>query len=409
MSYGVTPTLPSLRMDDYKHSSVVEYLSLRHARNKNLSFGVNQYAHGLGTPPVTNAYYGGCYSPTQNRIYFIPASQSDQATWHYIDCNTGAVVAYAHGLSVLPVIGSYRGGCYSPTQNRIYFIPASQSNQSTWHYIDCTTGAIVAYTHGLGTLPVANAYYGGCYSPTQNRIYFMPSNQADQTSWHYIDCNTGSVVAYAHGLSVLPIQGAYSGGCYSPTQNRIYLSPYGQANQSTWHYIDCNTGAVVEYTHGLGVLPVQFAYVGVGFSPIQNRIYLSPYLQSSQTTWHYIDCNTGGVIAYTHGLGTLPVGGAYLYMVYSPTSNKMFLCPQSQGDQAKWHYIDGNSGGVLEYAHGISAQATPYRGGVYSPTQNRIYLTPFVQANQATWHYIQEYSSADVSPTLMAGTLFNKL
>ena len=31
---------------------------------------------------------------------------------------------------------------------------------------------------------------------------------------------------------------AYSGGVYSPTQNRIYLVPFGQATQDTWHYLD---------------------------------------------------------------------------------------------------------------------------------------------------------------------------
>ena len=60
------------------------------------------------------------------------------------------------------------------------------------------------------------------------------------------------------------------------------------------------------------------------------------------------------------------------------------------------------------YAHGITAVANAYSGGVYSPTQNRIYLVPLAQSNQTNWHYVQEFSQAEISPSLMASALFNK-
>jgi hypothetical protein len=37
---------------------------------------------------------------------------------------------------------------------------------------------------------------------------------------------------------VTAINGAYVGGVYSPTQDRVYLVPYGQGDQTVWHYIN---------------------------------------------------------------------------------------------------------------------------------------------------------------------------
>ena len=64
---------------------------------------------------------------------------------------------------------------------------------------------------------------------------------------------------------------------------------------------------------------------------------------------------------------------------------------------------------VGTYAHGVTAVDNGYEGGVYSPTQNRIYLVPYSQANEANWHYIQELSTAEISPSIGANCLFNKL
>lgn len=59
-----------------------------------------------------------------------------------------------------------------------------------------------------------------------------------------------------YGLT-LPLVGTnylldgYSGMAFSPNQNRIYLAPYNQATASSWHYIDCTTNTMVEYTPGV--------------------------------------------------------------------------------------------------------------------------------------------------------------
>jgi hypothetical protein len=157
------------------------------------------------------------------------------------------VEEYAHNLSTAPVNSAYNSGVYSPTQNRIYLVPHIQAPESLWHYIDCNTDLVVEYAHNLSTAPVSNAYHGGVYSPTQNRIYLVPFLQAPESLWHYIDCNTDLVVEYAHNLSTAPISNAYNGGVYSPTQNRIYLSPSGQSNAAgkNWHYIEDYSGEPV--------------------------------------------------------------------------------------------------------------------------------------------------------------------
>jgi hypothetical protein len=377
-------------------ANYLKKLTELHTENANAIQAAATYAHGA-TVAAGNPYSGGVYSPTQNRIYLVPQGQGNQTNWHYIDCATGTVIAYAHGVTA--VNNAYSGGVYSPTQNRIYLVPASQGNQTNWHYINCATGTVVAYAHGV---TAANgAYSGGVYSPTQNRIYLVPQGQGNQTNWHYIDCATGTVVAYPKsGFAVL---GASYGGAYSPTQNRIYLAPYAQSNDSRWQYIDCATGNAVDYLHG--ATAVQYAYFGAVYSPTQNRIYLVPSSQGNQANWHYIDCATGNVVAYAHGVTA--VNGAYYGAVYSPTQNRIYLVPQGQGNQTNWHYIDCATGNVVAYAHGVTAVNGAYRGGTYSPTQNRIYLVPDGQGNQANWHYISSTAEANLAPHYFGSTILS--
>jgi hypothetical protein len=150
---------------------------------------------------------------------------------------------------------------YSPSNDRIYFVPANQADETgdNWHYIDCSTGSVVAYIHTLGSnRPVNNAYFGGVYSPSTNRIYFVPRNQADETgdNWHYIDCSTSSVVEYIHTLGTRPVNEAYGGGVYSPSDNRVYFVPYGQAGATgdNWHYIADGLGVQYPPTLFAGAL-----------------------------------------------------------------------------------------------------------------------------------------------------------
>jgi hypothetical protein len=135
----------------------------------------------------------------------------------YLSTKTFKVVPFTHGATALS--GAYRGAVYSPTQNRIYFIPFAQGANATWHYVNCDTGAIVGYAHSAGVLS-SSAYRGGVYSPLQNRIYMVPLGVTNNANWHYINCDTGAVVAYANLMGLSGVAG-YSGGCYSPTQNRI--------------------------------------------------------------------------------------------------------------------------------------------------------------------------------------------
>jgi len=123
--------LPSTRLNDWDSTGLVTYLKDIHYKNQNIKFKCGTYAHGITA--VNDAYYGGVYSPTQNRIYLVPREQADESNWHYIDCSDGSVHAYAHGVTAVDV--AYVGGVYSPTQNRIYLVPRGQSDESNWHYI----------------------------------------------------------------------------------------------------------------------------------------------------------------------------------------------------------------------------------------------------------------------------------
>jgi hypothetical protein len=122
----------------------------------------------------------------------VPYNQADEAgkNYHYVDCESGHVTEYIHTLTTLPVNLAYHGGVYSPTNNRIYFVPFIQANEAgkNYHYVDCDSGNIIEYIHALTTLPVDWAYAGGVYSPTNNRIYFVPRKQANEAgnNWVYV-------------------------------------------------------------------------------------------------------------------------------------------------------------------------------------------------------------------------------
>jgi len=365
-----------------------------HITNANTYTRAVQYAHGVTA--TTDGYAGGVYSPTQNRIYLVPFARANISTWHYIDCAKGTVVAYTHGVTA--VANAYKGGVYSPTQNRIYFVPYAQGApaNNNWHYVDCATGVVTAYAHGLTNKAVANAYVGGVFSPIQNRIYFVPYAQSVDDYWHYIDCATGTATAYTHSLGAdKPVTGGYSGGVYSPTLDRIYFAPQAQGDSATyskWHYIDCATSGptITAYTHG--ATSVAGAYAGGGiYSPTQDRIYFTPSVQAAELNWHYID-SAGTVVAYAHGLATPPISGAYYGAVYSPSQNRIYFIPSTQGDQGTWHYLDCATGLVVPYTSGVTVGAgAAYSGGTFNPSQNRIYFVPTAQANPTytTWHYLQ--------------------
>jgi hypothetical protein len=140
-----------------------------------------------------------------------------RAQWHYIDGVSGAVVAYSNAFAATVVKYGYQGGVFSPTNNRVYLVPSFQANQPTWHYIDCASATVVAYSNPFASaIPVdpqagnAGTYVGGVYSPTNDRIYLVPRFQANQSTWHYIDCVSATVVAYSNPFSSSTVTSAYT-------------------------------------------------------------------------------------------------------------------------------------------------------------------------------------------------------
>lgn len=388
--------------------------------------------HGL-TGGVSNGYKGAIYAPTQNRVYFIPHTQGSQPTWIYYDCDTGLYVTYTHGATA--VAGAYHGGAYDPISNRIYMAPVKQgavaNASATWHYIDCSTSKAVAplvvpYSVPFTTPNTDELCLGAVYSPTQRRIYFTPLNSTGTDAPYgmiYIDCATGTPVSYVHGLTIT-VQIPFKGGVYSPTENRIYLVPHNAvAVGVNYYYIDCNASSGV--TFGIyktvdSTLNATFAasglYNGGVYSPTQNRIYFVPHKQAAMTTWHYVDCATGTLVSYTHGVTA--IDSAYIGGVYSPTTNRIYFVPFKQSTFTTWHYIDCDvTTGVSVVGYtvpsGISDQA--YTAGCYSPTNNRLLLAPLYMNEmtvtgsiQTTFHYLDELTTIPVDRFFSANAMFNK-
>ena len=422
-------TVPEYSHSNYSGEGMSNYIQTLLNQGATLS-GANSYTNGATV--TASSYIGAVYSPTQNRIYFVPSNQGavhpgnpNTQNWHYIDCNTGTVGTYLNPN--ISVSSAYFGGAYSPTQNRIYFAPAGQAlpnsvTTTNWQYINCNDGTVGTYPNP--NTAVTSAYRGAVYSPTQNRIYFVPASQATPYNgsngtqyWHYIDCNTGAVGTYLNPNNASTT--AYSGGVYSPTQNRIYFVPSVQAESiyPLWHYIDCNTGNVGTYANP--GTAVNSAYNGGVYSPLQNRIYFIPRLQSepfpanpNTKFWHYIDCNTGAVGTYLNP-NTIRAS-SYTGGVYSPTQNRIYFVPREQAEPGNintqnWHYIDCNTSTPIvgTYPNPNNSVTGAYIGGTYCPVQNRIYFTPY--AVNTTWNFLDMQSSASTSKVLMSGAEYNKL
>ena len=371
---------------------------------------LNNSINAAGGPGQVCAYTGstlsgglgeylGCVLTSNNRIYFMPGHMGGQTNWHYINVDTGSLVAYAHeGTTVNYPYQAYSGGVLTPG-GRIYMIPYDQGGQTNWHYIDVHTGTIVPYTHAGVSTVATSAYAGGVLAPN-GRIYMIPFIQADQSTWHYIDSN-GTPTGYSHGLSTPPVVGGYFGGVLAPS-GKIYMCPRSQLTQSKLHYIDTSDGSVHEYLSG--VSGVANAYSG-GVLTTNGRIYLIPFSQATQTSWHYIDTSDGSVHAYTHGLGAQIVNSAYVGGVLAP-NGRIYMTPFAQAAQPYWHYIDTNTGNVVSYAHGSSASGNAYEGGVLAPN-GRIYMAPY-GLNSTTWHYIDTQSDKPLPVGVCTNPMFNK-
>lgn len=298
-------------------SSTWHYIDLRTGR----AVG---YSHGASSL-VSDAYALGAYHHPTKRIYLSTYFQYTKTGRHYIDCAAGGTVVqytnpYAHiaigyvqdpisgvlysapaeGANVAHVISndgqvssralpftpaaSMVGAAYSATQRKIYV--AMQSPDVGCVYVDCQSGTYNYAPLVYSQMASLGAYEGAVYSPVQDRIYFVPAQQAALPVWHYIDCRSGLMVEYRHGCSGLA-SWAYFGGVYSPATNRIYLIPNGQAASATWHYIDCSTGAVVPYLHKT-TTSSSYIYSGGFYNPLLGRVHFVGRHTDAALRWHYI-------------------------------------------------------------------------------------------------------------------------
>jgi hypothetical protein len=403
----------------YTREGALEYTKELAQGGSYLSTG-GSFLTGLtvGTDIIDMAYSGSIYSPSDNRIYMSPFGQSTPSypNWHYVDCDTGTLGTYLSPGGTDTVNGSYVGGAYSPTQNRIYLGPFLQSDPaqaalSNWHYIDCNTGTVGSYTRPPSGR--ASGYTGGCYSPIQNRIYFTPYSMGqppadntgvdDTSKWHYINCDDGTLGRYPNPGNA--VSNAYYGSVYSPNQNRIYFVPSAQANQPVWHYINCDDGTVGEYPSPGNA--VAGAYWGGVYSPTQDRIYFVPYAQADQAVWHYIDCafSTGPNMLKSYTNTSTAVANAYQCGVYSPVDNIIYFAPYAQANPATigtttalFHYINGSDGTIGYYPNPGNLVNEAFRGGAYSPTENRIYFTIYNESGE-TPNKVPYYDLQSNAPT----------
>lgn len=378
---------------------------------------VSTYSNTVTAQCASNAYSGAVYSPLNNFIFFIPQNQASSSApsapnpvWHYINCSTGAIAGYtATGTGIAN--GGYIGGALDPFNNRIYMAPSGTGTiaAGNWYYIDCTSLSAVSYAAPV----ITGTYSGAVYSPIQKRIYFVPRSISNQASWHYVNCVTGAVVAYTNNSGVTPVTDGYTGGVYSPELNRIYFIPRAQSDQTYWHYIDCNTGDVVAYLNNSGVTPVSGGYLGGVYSPLTKRIHFVPRAQGAVGTFHYIDSTNGSIGTYTNNSGVAITSTApFSSGVYSPCDNRIYFIPYNTGPEANWYYLDCNTGNMVAYTYTVTApvSTTSYFGGCFSTTQNRVYLAPASTQSSAEviWHYIGLVGGNNVSAGIMAGPVFNK-
>jgi len=310
-----------------------------------------EYSHGdaLGDISAT-AYNGAVYCPTQRRVYFMPWFQGQKADLHFWDCTSKEIKTYTKLASMITACG---GGVYSPTQDRIYIIPGNQSGQPNWHYIDCTdhtdqnTAVMVQYAHGVSA--PTGGYIGGCYDATNNRIYMAPDESSGEATWHYIDCSDGSVVPYTHGKTDL-VDDGYQGAVYDPYNDRIYFVPFNQAREDFWHYVDCATGDIVSYANNMS--GNDDPYMGGAYSPTDNCIYFTPTVAATNATWTYINCYDGSVGSIFVPAGYVSASTAYQGSVYSPLNNCVYHIPYSNLSKRLLHKMV--SKGVSDHSRAIA-------------------------------------------------------
>jgi len=361
--------------------------------NANQEQYVSTYpAPSSGSLTTADIYSGCVYDPSHNRIFFIPKLQYTNVSKkaHLIDCATNQLVEFELNAA-LPANTEFIGGVYSPTDNNIYLIPQDNAT-TTWYFIDCDTyinpnnaaggSSPTIVTLGTYTGVASVTASGGVYNPIQNRIYLIPSSGGATTDFYYISPNGSSSTVTLY-QTVGGTIGSYFGGCYSPYENRIYMAPFGASTNSTWYYLDCNNSDsnIVQSISNPGVI-TSTAFVGLTYSPTNNRIFMIPYgiFQSSRSNY-YIDCNPStpntnkfvAIQGVTFGSNNLVFRGG----VYSPPNNRIYLIPyRNTPTVPNAYYIDCATSTFVSYAPNFATNNEAYMGGAYCPTNNTIYIAP---------------------------------
>lgn len=92
--------------------------------------------------------------------------------------------------------------------------------------------------------------------------------------------------------------------------------------------------------------------------------------------------------------------GAYTKHIYIPSQNIIYFIPRGQLGILKWHYFNVTTNTMMEYTHGLSAQAgSNYYGGIYDYNFNRIILIPVMDLNKTTYIDISSIPPKAISYT----------
>ena len=198
---------------------------------------------------VINSYWGAVFDTTSDRVFFGPHESTEDDYWLVINCENGlAVDMYENTSSLNGVSGeNTKGIVQCPVSRTLYLVPHDYHTNII--SINPDTYAITETANDFAADFVAKAYVGGVYHTDLQRIYLLPQAQINELYLHYIDCTDGSVKRYNNPFlntefsNMIP----FSGGDYSPIQQRLYLAPNYTSHE--WWYIDV-AGNFVKYQAG---------------------------------------------------------------------------------------------------------------------------------------------------------------
>jgi hypothetical protein len=179
--------------------------------------------------------------------------QAGESLWYYIDLRNNTFVPYVNNSSPSPTVSStsYNGGILTP-DNKIYLIPSAEANNNFWHYIDLETNAVIAYANDAISKPVVDAYFGGVVTD-DGRIYMIPNQQSSKATWHIIDLGITTIkfVYNNHGLVV---------------DDRIHIENFYSTNMQIDKYLNRKIGLLV------------------GANTTTNEIFLNPMIDIQHNT-----------------------------------------------------------------------------------------------------------------------------